>query len=696
MRLFAILAVLVATSALGAQTYSVSSQSITYADLGGGTNVTLADDAIGSPISPTGFSFPYFGGTYTSFQIASNGYIVLGGSGTVTSAMPDHATSPGLVIAPLWTDLRPGTSLSAERISWRFGGGTLTVEWFNTLQRKATGPTAPTGNPAVRMQVVLSGSTGEITFQYGAPGGFQQFGALSNFAGAVAISGPSGTSQAVVAGEISGFVSSTGAVTAYPANMQVLFQPLSSPTFTSTPVTTATVGQQYNYALTTIASPAPTYTANVKPSWLTQNGRFLSGFPQASDVGQHSVSITATNSQGSAIHNFTITVNPVAAAPVITSTAPTGAVVGTPYTYTVTASGFPAATFSASGLPAWLSLTGDTLSGTPQPSDAGVSGTVTITATNVHGADDEMFTITVEDFAAISSFPGLNATVGAAYSYVVTATGFPAPTFSATNLPAWLTLIGDTLSGTPQAADVGTAGPISISATNALGTDVQVFSTQVSPAPVPPTITSVAATTAMATVFYSYTIVATGTPAPTISGAGLPAWLTLSGNVLSGTPQVTDLGPSPQITITATSSAGMDQQQFVITVANAPVGPVITSSAPATATVGEVYSYGLSASGNPPPAFSVTGQPAWLNLSGSTLAGVPTGLDVGLTATITVTATNSAGTDQQQFTIVVAPAPVGGGGDGGGSGGCAASSVGALPWLALLPVLAVWSRRRRV
>lgn len=74
-------------------------------------------------------------------------------------------------------------------------------------------------------------------------------------------------------------------------------------------------------------------------------------------------------------------------APVITSAGPTGATVGTPYSYTVTATGNPAPTFTASGLPAGLSLDGATgvISGTP--TTPGTS-TVTITASNGTSPDD--------------------------------------------------------------------------------------------------------------------------------------------------------------------------------------------------------------------------------------------------------------------------------------------------------------------
>lgn len=79
-------------------------------------------------------------------------------------------------------------------------------------------------------------------------------------------------------------------------------------------------------------------------------------------------------------------------APLITSGAPAGATAGTPYSYTVTATGTPTPTFTATGLPAGLTIDAATgvISGTP--ATPGTS-TVTITASNGTAPDA---TITVQ------------------------------------------------------------------------------------------------------------------------------------------------------------------------------------------------------------------------------------------------------------------------------------------------------------
>lgn len=86
--------------------------------------------------------------------------------------------------------------------------------------------------------------------------------------------------------------------------------------------------------------------------------------------------------------NLVLTGTSTPTAPTITSTAPATASVGTMYTYTVTATGNPAVTFSIAPDPSiigsgWLTWDGtDTLSGTPLAGDVGNFPTLTITATN--------------------------------------------------------------------------------------------------------------------------------------------------------------------------------------------------------------------------------------------------------------------------------------------------------------------------
>src|SRR5262249_41326291 len=157
---------------------------------------------------------------------------------------------------------------------------------------------------------------------------------------------------------------------------------------------------------------------------------------------------------------FTLTVGQ---APAITSANATTFVVNTAGSFTVTASGFPAPTFTETGaLPTGTTLsTGGVLSGT-----AGTTGAfpITITAQNGFGTNaTQAFTLTVGQAPAFTSANNAAFTVGSAGNFTVTASGFPAPTFSKTGtLPNGVSLSSaGALSGTPAAGTGGTY-PITI------------------------------------------------------------------------------------------------------------------------------------------------------------------------------------------------------------------------------------------
>ncbi len=129
---------------------------------------------------------------------------------------------------------------------------------------------------------------------------------------------------------------------------------------------------------------------------------------------------------------------------------------------------------------------GRTLTVTPA---AGQTGSATITLTVLDSGSLSavtQFTLTVTSGTSAPAFgstPPTSATAGSLYSYAISVSGTPTPTLSAAGLPSWLTLSGSTLSGAPGAGDVGVAGPITLTASNGVGTPAQqVFSITVSAA----------------------------------------------------------------------------------------------------------------------------------------------------------------------------------------------------------------------
>ena len=116
-----------------------------------------------------------------------------------------------------------------------------------------------------------------------------------------------------------------------------------------------------------------------------------------------------------------------------------------------------------------------------------------------------------------------------------------------------------------------------------------------------------------------------GDPPLTYSLSGNPAWLTLSGFTLSGTPDATG---THQVRVTVEDDDGDTAfRQFALTVsAAADLTPSLPAIADQTATVGTAFSltFNAATSGDTPLSYSVSGNPAWLTLSTRTLSGTPT------------------------------------------------------------------------
>ncbi|HVE26195.1 MAG TPA: putative Ig domain-containing protein, partial [Sporichthya sp.] len=121
------------------------------------------------------------------------------------------------------------------------------------------------------------------------------------------------------------------------------------------------------------------YRAAGLPAGLTVSGRTVSGVPAT--VGSYPVTLTAVDNGTGESVSSTATVAIADQALAFAPSLP-GGVVGVPYSAVLAASGFGPFTYTASGLPNGLALSGDNVTGTP--TTAGTS-TVTLTATDAAG-----------------------------------------------------------------------------------------------------------------------------------------------------------------------------------------------------------------------------------------------------------------------------------------------------------------------
>ena len=256
--------------------------------------------------------------------------------------------------------------------------------------------------------------------------------------------------------------------------------------------------------------------------------------------------------------------------PIIKSTSATFTA-GTSDSFAILGTALPAATYSETGaLPSGVTLSASgVLSGAPAIGSGGTYP-ITITASNGVAPDySQAFTLTVDQPPAITSANQVTFTTGVAGSFTMTATGYPAPTFSWTGgLPSVIQLSSaGVLSGTPVAGDGGT-WPILVKAASTTGTATQSFTLTIDEAP---SFTSASEATFMIGVPGTFTVSAFGFPAPTYSETGpLPAGVSFGTNgVLSGTPADSASGSYP-ITMTATNSAGTATQAFTLNVSSPP------------------------------------------------------------------------------------------------------------------------------
>lgn len=260
-----------------------------------------------------------------------------------------------------------------------------------------------------------------------------------------------------------------------------------------------------------------------------------------------------------------------------------------------------------------------------------------------------------------SGMPTGTVLINTAYSFNLTASGYPAPSFTLTSgsLPPGISLASTgLLSGTPTQAGIYTSTVTASNGVNPAAT--LTFSINVQHLPSAPVITNgPPPATGTVSFLYGFTYAVTGYPAPTfsVSSGSLPPGLTLSSaGVLSGTP--TQAGTYTG-TIDAGNGVGSDAtQNFSIVIQQAIASAITNGPPPAITTAGNSYNFTYTSSGYPAPSFTVTSGalPPGLTLtSAGVLSGTPTqaGLYTG-----TVSASNGFGSAATQaFSIAVQLAP---------------------------------------
>ena len=298
------------------------------------------------------------------------------------------------------------------------------------------------------------------------------------------------------------------------------------------------------HTMTIVASGVPTATVSF-------TGALPAGLVATTNPGTATITITGT-AAAATVGNYPLLVTVIGAAsyrtdtvtlsvstpPAFTSAASAAAVTGSPFSFTITTTGSPAAVISLTGaLPTGITFTPGangtaTLSGTAANATAGNTYPLTLTATNIGGVTTQAFTLSATHAPQFTSAGSATAVVGKPFSFTITTVGSPAAAITMTGaLPSGITFTPGangtaTLSGTAADATAGHTYPLTLTATNTGGVTTQAFTLSATHAP---QFTSAGSATAVVGKPFSFTVTTVGSPSPAITRSGtLPAGITFT------------------------------------------------------------------------------------------------------------------------------------------------------------------------
>jgi hypothetical protein len=489
-----------------------------------------------------------------------------------------------------------------------------------------------------------------------------------------------------------------------------------APVITSTNAVSGFIGVSLTYQIT--ASNGPTsFGASNLPTGLavnTTNG-LISGAPTT--VATNVAKVFASNSSGTGTSNVTFIIT-TPQIPVITSSGTANGTVGTAFNYTITASNSPSsfgASNLPSGLS--VNTQSGAITGTPTvagtntaiiyagnsagtasnnlvvgiaPASGG--GTVTYLTENFDSCTNGNSTTTSGSSTAWSgnsNFPtvsaayqaggavklGTSSSIGSITSKSLNLSGNGGTYTIAFLVKGWTTnegpvvivangvsnsvpytaLMSNTFEPKTLSLSGGTASTvITLQTASSKGRyfldEVVISST--APTAAPTTITSATNVPGQVGSVLSYTITANNSPSSFGVSTNLPTGLSLnsSSGLISGTPSVAGTNV---VTVTASNSFGGTSNN--VTFAIGPLlAPVITSATNTNGTMGQVFSYQITAS-NSPTSFNASNLPTGLNVNTNSglISGIP---QAAGTNTVALYARNAAGVGTNNLTLGIASA----------------------------------------
>lgn len=498
----------------------------------------------------------------------------LGGSLNIDPAW-GSAKHPSLAILGgfpnvVWGEVEPGLLRRIYGRAWN-GSDWVPLSLTNSLVVTTSSPM-----PADTVNVAYSQT-------------LQAFGGTPPYTWAITPALPAGLSLNSSTGAITGTPTVPGTVTftatvtdsasaTYPQVLSLTIN--NNPSVSTSSLAGGTTGAAYSQPLTNSGGTSPftwTITPGTLPVGLTLSGPTITGTPHTAGTSNFTVKVTdSLGANASKALSIVVSSN----LSVTTSSLP-GGTAGAAYSQNLSASGgFGAYTWTvASGsLPAGVSLTGATISGTPSASG---TSTFTVRATDAGGntAVSGSLSITISGILITTPTPLSQGTIGTAYSVTLTPSGgTPAYTWtiSAGALPAGLTLGSATgvITGVPSGS-AGTAS-FTVTVTDSLSASIgKAFTLTTNAAPAVTTNTPMPGGTVGTP--YNQTLTETGGTLPlawSITGGALPPGLTLNASTgaITGTPTVA--GPYTFTASVSDGNSAFNGKSLSITViAGGPVSP---------------------------------------------------------------------------------------------------------------------------
>src|SRR5699024_3092460 len=370
-------------------------------------------------------------------------------------------------------------------------------------------------------------------------------------------------------------------------------------------------------------------TLHKGPDWLSLDGNHLHGTPGMDAQGEHEVKIKVSDVHGgNDTQGYTLTVDNINQPPSIDSSPVKNGKEGSAYEYVVDGSDPDGdnLSFSLVSGPDFLSFTDNILSGKPGYNKADEYN-IEIKVSDGNASDSQSFTLTINNVnraPSISSSPPTSATGGSSYEYVVNANDSDGDdiSYSKPKGPDWLSMSGNTLSGTPG-NKVSGKFDITVKASDGKASDTQSFTITVSSTNRPPEFSSTPVTDIKEKEKYSYQIATSDSDGDDISIAAVEKapWMNYSDNgdgtaVLSGTPSAEQSG-SYQVILRANDGTEQVDQTFEVKVQDVGRAPTITSDPPTYVQEELTYTYSIEATDPDGDniSFDYASGPGWLSLA---------------------------------------------------------------------------------